>query len=249
MKFILGKKLNMTQVFREDGTVLPVTKVLAGPCVVTQVKTLEKDKVQSVQIGFGKQKRFRLSKPISGHLKDIGDETATVRVMRDFATDETNKDLKKGDTFTVTNFVAGEKVQVVGTSKGKGFQGVVKRHGFHGGKKSHGGKDQERMPGSIGAGGVQRVFKGLRMGGHMGIDRVTIKNLEVVEVHPETNELWIKGAVPGGRNGLLLITVNSGKIEVEKMTETPVETPVETVKETVQPVETNSATEEQKIEN
>lgn len=208
----------MLQVFKEDGTVVPVTKVEAGPCVVTQIKTKTKDGIFAVQIGFGKQKRFRLNKPELGHLKDINvakDETLTVRVLRDNRVDS-ESDLKRGDVFTVKIFKPGEKVQVVGASKGKGFQGVVKRHGFHGGPATHGHKDNERMPGSIGAGGVQRVFKGMRMAGHMGDARVTVKNLEVISINPDNNEMLIKGALPGARNGLLLISTNEGEIEVEK---------------------------------
>lgn len=211
MKFILGKKLGMTQVFREDGTVVPVTRVQAGPCVVTQVKTTAKDGVHAVQIGFGEQKQYRLNRAQQGHLKDL----MTVRYMRDFRTSE-EANVSRGDTFGVSSFAQGDKVQVVGTSKGKGFQGVVKRHGFHGSPASHGHKDQLRMPGSIGATDPARVFKGTRMAGHMGDDRVTVKNLEVIEIHPETNELFIKGAVPGARGGLLLISSQEGDIVVEK---------------------------------
>ncbi len=219
MKCILGTKLGMTQVFRADGTVVPVTRVQAGPCVVTQVKEKSKDHVDAVQIGFGEQKLFRLSKATQGHLSGL----ATVRYMRDVRTDEETKGLKRGDRFTVSIFTPGEKVQVVGTSKGKGFQGVVKRHGFKGGPASHGHKDNLRMPGSIGAGGVQRVFKDMRMGGHMGDQQVTVKNLEIVEIHPETNELLIKGAIPGSRGNVLVITTLSGKIEVEQKETAPVE--------------------------
>lgn len=209
MKFILGTKLGMTQVFREDGTVVPVTRVKAGPCVVTQVKSGKGNGVQAVQLGFGEQKAFRLPKAQQGHLKDL----ATVRYMRDFRTDG-DEGLKRGDTFTVKIFEAGEKVQVVGKAKGRGFQGVVKRHGFAGGPASHGHKDQLRMPGSIGSTGPARVFKGTRMGGHMGDNRVTVKNLEVVEIHEDENELLIKGAIPGARGGLLLISTPDGKIEI-----------------------------------
>lgn len=211
MKFILGTKLGMTQVFRGDGTVVPVTRVQAGPCVVTQVKTKEKDGTHAVQVGFGEQKKFRLNRAQQGHLKDI----LTVRYMKDFQTGDASN-LQRGDTFTVNTFGEGDTVQVVGWSKGKGFQGVVKRHGFHGSPASHGHKDQLRMPGSIGATDAARVFKGTRMGGHMGDARVTVKNLEVVEIHPETNELYIKGAVPGARGGLLLISTQDGDIVVEK---------------------------------
>ncbi len=214
MKFILGTKQYMSQVFRDDGTVVPVTVISAGPCVVTQVKTEDKDNARAIQIGFGKQKNFRLNKAELGHLKGAGtDEKYTVRTIRDFCT-KNEEGLKKGDIVTVKIFVPGEKVQVVGTSKGKGFQGVVKRHHFHGGPASHGHKDNLRMPGSIGSTAPQRVFKGLRMPGHMGDDRVTVKNLEIVSVNLEKNELLIKGAVPGSRGSLLLISTPEGKIEI-----------------------------------
>jgi len=221
MKYILGTKLGMTQVFREDGTVVPVTRVTAGPCVVTQIKQKAKDGVDAVQIGFGQQKVYRLTKAEQGHVAGL----APVSHLRDARTDEPTT-LKRGDVFTVKIFTPGEKVQVVGTSKGKGFQGVVRRHGFRGGPASHGHKDNLRMPGSIGAGGVQRVFKDMRMGGHMGDAQVTVKNLEIVEVHPETNELLIKGAVPGARGGLLVISTPDGQITVEQVGEAPAETPV-----------------------
>ena len=234
MKFILGKKLGMTQVFREDGSVVPVTRVEAGPCVVTQVKTEGVDRVHAVQLGFGTQKVFRLAKAQQGHLKDL----PTVRFMRDFHP-EADHGLKRGDVFDATIFTNGEKVQVTGISKGKGFQGVVKRHGFKGGPASHGHKDNLRMPGSIGATGPQRVFKGMRMGGHMGDDQITVKNLEIVEVHPETNELFIKGAIPGSRGGLVLISMQGGKIEVTLTATEPEvieETVVEAVVATPEPV-------------
>lgn len=216
MKFILGKKIGMTQVFAENGTVVPVTRVQAGPCVVTQVKAPETNgDVNAVEIGFGDQKLFRLNRAERGHLKDISTAPgATVRYVRS-ATIEDGHSLKRGDRFTVTIFTPGEKINVIGTSKGKGFQGVVKRHGFAGGPASHGHKDNLRMPGSIGAGGVQRVFKDMRMGGHMGDEQVTVKNLEVVEVHPDTNELWIKGAIPGARNGVVFVSTTVGQITVD----------------------------------
>ncbi len=201
MKFILGKKMGMTQVFLQNGLVVPVTKVQAGPCQIIEVR--ENDGVKAVQIGFGETKESRLAKPQVGHLKDL-DKVKNLRVF----TIETGASVKRGDTITVDTFTAGDKVQVVGESKGKGFAGVVKRHHFRGGPASHGHKDNLRMPGSIGAGGVQRVFKGMRMGGRMGGDRVTIKNLEIVQVHPESAEIYIKGAVPGGRNALLLISAD-----------------------------------------
>lgn len=210
MKFILGTKNGMTQVFREDGTVVPVTRVQAGPCVVTQIKTIDKDGVNAVQIGMGEQKKFRVNKPQQGHLKDL----PMVRVMRDFNTVE-DEGLKRGDKFTVKVFEPGDKVQVIGWSKGKGFQGVVKRHRFGGSPASHGHKDQLRMPGSIGATDASRVFKGTRMAGHMGDAQVTVKNLEIVGVHEKENELLIKGAVPGAKGGLLVISSKEGRIEIQ----------------------------------
>lgn len=239
MKFIIGTKIGMTQVFRPDGTVVPVTRVAAGPCVVTQLKTKDKDGVAAVQIGFGEQKKFRLPKAQQGHLKGL----MNVRVMKDFRAETEAGSLNRGDVFTVKTFAAGDKIQVVGWSKGRGFQGVVKRHGFGGGPATHGHKDNLRMPGSIGAGGVQRVFKNMRMAGRMGTDRVTIKNLEVVEIKPETNELYIKGAIPGARGGLILVSSNEGTIEVEAKETAPVEVAAATTETpVVDAVESNNAT-------
>ncbi len=218
MKFILGTKIGMTQVFRPDGTVVPVTRVQAGPCVITQVKTKEKDGVSAVQVGYKEQRSFRLTKALQGHLKGL----ASLSTLRDVSVTD-GQVFERGDQFTVSVFAPGDVVEVVGTSKGRGFQGVVKRHGFRGGPATHGHKDNLRMPGSIGAGGVQRVFKDMRMAGHMGVDQVTVKNLEVVEVHPETNEVYIKGAVPGARGGLLMILSREGTMEVAKSA-APVET-------------------------
>ncbi|MFA5211393.1 MAG: 50S ribosomal protein L3 [Patescibacteria group bacterium] len=216
MKFIIGKKIEMTQVFREDGAVVPVTKIVAGPCIISQVKTKEKDNNDSVQLGFGSQKIFRFNQAQKGHLKDIHlseDKNNSVRFLREF---KNNNDLKKGDIFGAEIFSVGEKVQVTGMSKGKGFQGVVKRHGFSGSLATHGHKDQLRMPGSIGATGPQRVFKGMRMGGHMGDAQVTVKNLEVVKIDLNNNEIYLKGAVPGARNSLLYIFTDEGKIDPRK---------------------------------
>jgi large subunit ribosomal protein L3 len=151
-----------------------------------------------------------LNKAQQGHLKDL----PMVSILKEFR-DVQDAELKRGDKFTVQVFQSGDKVEVIGWSKGKGFQGVVKRHRFRGGPASHGHKDNLRMPGSIGAGGVQRVFKGMRMAGHMGDAQITVKNLEIIEVHPETNELLIKGAVPGARGSLLIISSVNGKIVVE----------------------------------
>lgn len=225
MKFILGTKLGMTQVFADDGRVIPVTRVQAGPCVVTQVKTQGKDNVSAVQIGFGDQKAFRLAKAQQGHLKDL----RTVRFMRDIRVADDNHGLERGDEYGVTVFTPGEKVQVTGTSKGKGFQGVVKRHGFAGSLKTHGHKDQHRMPGSIGSTGPARVFKGTRMGGHMGDGQVTVKNLEVVQIDEAQAELLIKGAVPGARGSLLVISTADGAIEIDRSAPAAEEVKEETV--------------------
>ena len=197
MKFILAKKLEMSQVFRPDGTVVPVTLVQAGPCLVTQVKSDDADGYTAIQLGFLPKKNQ--AKPQAGHLKEL----EPVSILREFRVDEAPQ-FKRGDKVEATLFAPGDKVQVTVISKGKGFQGVVKRHHFHGHPASHGHKDQLRMPGSIGAGGVQHVFKGMRMAGRMGNEQVTVKNLEIVEVR-DGGILAVKGAVPGARNSILEI--------------------------------------------
>lgn len=197
-KFLLGKKQAMSRMFRDDGTVVPVTVLAAGPCVVTQVRTAKKDGYTAVQIGFGSRKKQ--TKAVAGHLKGLG----AFRVLREFRTAETG-DWERGKTIDVQQFVPGDTIKVTATSKGRGFAGVVKRHGFHGSPASHGHKDQLRKSGSIGSTAPQRVFKGMRMAGQMGNARVTVRNLEVIAVHPATNELLVKGAVPGPRNTLVLI--------------------------------------------
>lgn len=197
MKFILAKKLEMSQVYDADGNVIPVTLLEAGPCYVTQVKGKEKDGYMAVQLGFGTAKR--LTKALEGHLKDLPKLSHIVEFRL-----AAESDMKRGDVIEASAFVPGDMVDVIGTSKGKGFQGVVRRHGFHGHPTSHGHKDQERMPGSIGAGGVQHVLKGRRMAGHMGHEQITVKNLKVVEVR-EGGILAVKGAVPGPRNAVIQI--------------------------------------------
>ena len=197
MKFILGKKIEMTQVFRDDGTVVPVTLIQAGPCVVTQIRTDKKDGYNAVQIGYGLKRS--LNKPLSGHLKDLDN----FRYMREFRVAESEH--KRGDKIDVSIFESGDKVDVTGVSKGQGFQGVVKRHGFAGSPASHGHKDQLRMPGSIGATGPAHVFKGTKMAGQMGNTQVTVKNLEIEKIDPKNNVLAIKGAIPGARNSLVMI--------------------------------------------
>jgi large subunit ribosomal protein L3 len=197
MKFILGKKIEMSQKFDEEGALIPVTLIKAGPCTVTQVKTKDKDSYGAVQIGFESKKK--LGKPLGGHLKNL----ENFRYLCEFRCEP--KDWNRGKKIDVSVFSPGELVQVTGVSKGKGFAGVVKRHGFHGQPSSHGHKDQLRMPGSIGATNPQRVTRGRRMAGRMGGDQVTVKNLKVIEVDKEKNLLVLKGAVPGARNSLLEI--------------------------------------------
>ncbi len=243
MKFIIGKKIEMTQVWK-DNKVVAVTKLAVGPCSITQVKDIENDGYNSIQLGFGERKEKNIKKPQKGHLKNL----SNFRYLREFRTEAT--DLKRGDEIDLDSFMIGDKVQLSSISKGKGFQGVVKRYGFKGTKKTHGNKDQLRMPGSIGATGPAHVFKGTRMGGRMGGDQVTIKNQEIIEIDIENNLILIKGAVPGARNSLVLISAegdlkirkkvkNSEKeIKVEeskapKTSETP-ETPEKVEKEVVQ---------------
>lgn len=200
MKYILGRKIEMTQTWTDDGRVIPVTVIEAGPCTVTQIKDSKKDGYRAVQLGFGVKKK--LTKPMRGHLKDL----PQFRWLREG--EISVEGIKRGDMINADVFSPGDKVKVIGTSKGKGFQGVVKRHGFHGSPASHGHKDQLRMPGSIGAGGVQHVFKGTRMAGRMGGERVTVSNLEIIEVNKDKNQLTIKGAIPGARNSLVIVVGN-----------------------------------------
>lgn len=195
---MLGTKGRMTQIFDEKGVVSAATVVTAGPLVATQVKTAEKDGYAAVQFGFGTQKEKNTNQPMKGHLKDL----SLFRTLREFTPDS---EMKRGDSIDVSVFAPGDVVAVSAISKGKGFQGVVKRHGFHGGPRSHGQKNKERAPGSIGGGGRAggRVVKGMRMGGRMGNDRVTVKNLRVLAVDASTNTILISGAVPG-RPGTLV---------------------------------------------
>lgn len=196
---ILGRKLGMTQVFKDNGEAAAVTAVEAGPCVIIQVKTVAKEGYNAVQLGFGEAKR--LKSPQRGHLKGLG----KFQYLREFRVDGAEA-AEVGDSVDVNLFQAGDLVDVTGISKSKGFAGVVKRHHFAGGPKTHGQSDRHRHPGSIGATtSPGRVWKGMRMAGRMGHDRVTVRNLEVLGVEPDRNLLLIGGAVPGNRNGLLLI--------------------------------------------
>lgn len=201
---IIGRKLGMTQIFGDSGKTEAVTAIEAGPCLVTQVKTASKEGYNAVQLGFGQAKR--LNSPQRGHLKGVGQ----FRYLREFRVDDAEA-IKVGDKVDASLFKAGDMVDVTGVSKGKGFAGVVKRHHFAGGPKTHGQSDRHRAPGSIGSTtSPGRVLKGLRMAGHMGNDRVTVRHLEIIQANPERNLLLIKGAVPGARNGLLLIRKSSG---------------------------------------
>ena len=202
LKGLIGKKVGMTQIFDETGSVIPVTLIEAGPCYVTQVRDLANDGYVAVQLGFDEAKPKRLSGGQLGHLKR--NSLPPLRFLREFR--EKNSDLKEGDKVTVEVFAVGETVDVVGTSKGKGFQGAVKRYHFRGGPKTHGQSDRERAPGSRGSGTTPgRVYKGARGPGHMGDDRVTAQNLKVVLVDVERNLLGVRGTVPGARGGLVII--------------------------------------------
>ncbi len=200
---IVGRKLGMTQIFSDNGKAEAVTAIEAGPCTIMQVKTAAKEGYNAVQLGFGETKRLKSLQ--RGHLKGLG----RFRYLREFGVDDT-EDVKIGDKIDVGLFKEGDMVDVTGISKSKGFAGVVKRHGFAGGPKTHGQSDRHRHPGSIGSTtSPGRVWKGMRMAGRMGGERVTVRHLEVFEANPDRNLLLVKGAVPGNRNGLLLIKKSS----------------------------------------
>lgn len=205
MQGIVGKKLGMTQVFRDDGKAETVTVIEAGPCTVAQVKTTANDGYNAAQLAFGVAKR--LKSPEKGHLKELGQ----FKYLREFRLDDT-KGIEVGQKIDVGIFQAGDLIDIIGVSKGKGFAGVVKRHHFKGGPKTHGQSDRQRHPGAIGATtSPGHVLKGLRMAGHMGNRRVTAQNLEVVKTDPARNLLLVRGAVPGAKNGLLMINKSSGR--------------------------------------
>jgi len=201
---ILGKKIGMTSLFDENGEAVPCTVIEAGPCYVTQIRTKEKDGYEAIQLGFDEKRDRLVNKPLKGHFAKAA--TKMLRLMREFQWFN-GTPLKTGDEVKVDMFSPGDIVDVSGKSKGRGFQGVVKRHHFGGvGMTTHGASDRVRAPGSIGGSSYpSRVFKGMRMGGRMGFERVTIKNLKVVKVIPESNILIIRGSVPGAINGYLEI--------------------------------------------
>jgi large subunit ribosomal protein L3 len=201
LKGLIGKKIGMTQIFDEQGVAQPVTIIEAGPCFVTQVRNPEKDGYTAIQLGFGEVHPKRLTGGELGHLNS--NNLTPMRFLREFRSKEA---ASVGDKLTVEVFSVGERVDVIGTSKGKGFAGGVKRHHFAGGKKTHGQSDRHRAPGSRGSGTTPgRVYKGARGAGHMGTDRVTVQALKIVMIDSERNLLGIKGAVPGGKGGLVLI--------------------------------------------
>ena len=211
-KAIIGKKVGMTQIFDENGKVIPVTVVEAGPCVVTQKKTIETDGYEAVQLGFESVKESKLSKPEAGHLKKAGVEA--VKHLKEFKLE--NSTLNVGDVVKADTFASGDMIDVTGISKGHGYQGVIKRHNAHRIDMTHGGGPVHRHAGSMGATSHQsRIFKGKIGAGHMGVDQVTVQNLSVVKVDPELNMLVVCGAIPGPKGGLVTIksTVKSHKVK------------------------------------
>jgi large subunit ribosomal protein L3 len=202
LKGLIGKKVGMTQIFDDDGLAVPVTLIEAGPCYVTQLRLPEQDGYSAIQLGFGEAKPKRLTGGQLGHLKRSS--IPPLRYLREFR--EKDPEVKEGDKVTVDVFAPGDFVDVIGTSKGKGFAGAVKRYGFRGGPKTHGQSDRLRAPGSRGAGTTPgRVYKGAKGPGHMGNHRVTVQNLKVVLVDAERNLIGVRGAVPGAKGGLLMI--------------------------------------------
>jgi large subunit ribosomal protein L3 len=200
IKGLLGRKIGMTQIFRENGEVIPVTVVKVGPCVVTQIRTRERDGYEAVQIGFEEVPARKLTSPERGHLAEA---KKLVKYLREFVADDISAH-QVGEVLGSDMFQVGQKIDISGTSKGRGFAGVVRRHGFRGGKRTHGQSDRMRAPGAIGGGTtVNKVWKGKRMAGHMGNKRVTVQNLEVVDILADKNVLLVRGAVPGPRNGLV----------------------------------------------
>ena len=212
-KAIIGKKVGMTQIFDESGKVIPVTVVEAGPCVVTQVKTVEKDGYDAVQMGFQDVKESKLTQPEAGHLKKAG--VAAKKYLKEFRLEES--DLNVGDEVTADVFEAGEKVDVTGISKGHGYQGVIKRHNARRTPMTHGGGPVHRHAGSMNSCSTpSRIFKGKIGAGQMGVEQVTVQNLDIVQVDPELNMIVIRGAIPGPKGGLVYLknTVKNNKVKV-----------------------------------
>jgi len=201
-KGLIGKKLGMTGLFTADGQRIPVTVLQVGPCVVTQIKTVENDGYNALQLGFGEKKALRINKPIQGHLKKSGQ--GSYAYLREVSVDDP-AEYSLGQTISLDVFEVGERVNVTGTTKGRGFAGVIKRHGFHGGRQSHGSRSQ-RIPGSIGCSATPaKVIKGKKMPGHYGNERHTVRNIEIIDIRPEQHLILVKGAVPGSSRGLVAI--------------------------------------------
>ena len=203
MKALLGTKIGMTQIIGEDGVTIPVTLIQAGPVTVTQVKSVETDGYNAVQVAYGEGKN--LSKAVAGHVKTAG---VTPKEIREFVIDDLGE-LKVGDSWDVTEFSLGDVIDATGTSKGKGWAGTIKRHNFKRHRKTHGGKGNTRKVGSIGSMYPQKIFKGKRMAGHMGAEQVTVKNLTVAYISAADNLIGVKGAVPGPKKGLIVINDNN----------------------------------------
>lgn len=200
-KAILGKKIGMTQIFNDGGVAVPVTVIEAGPCIVVQKKTVDSDGYNAIQVGFGEKRERLFTKPLKGHYEKAGVKPR--RYLREFTLEDVES-FQVGQEFKADIFAPGDMVDVTGTSKGKGFSGGIKRHGFHRGPMTHGSK-YHRRPGSAAAKGPARVFKGRKMPGHMGAERVTVQNLEVVRVDAGRNLLALKGAIPGPRGSLVMV--------------------------------------------
>ncbi len=199
---LLGKKIGMTGVYSQEGKYIPVTVVQVGPCVVTQIKTFETDGYNALQIGFGTKKEKNINKPLKGHFEKCGGNSFAH--LKEFTVVKPD-DFTIGQELTLDMFDVGQSVDVTGTSKGRGFAGVMKRHGFHGGRKTHGSRSH-RVPGSVGCSAwPAKIFKGKKMPGHYGVDKKTVRNLQIVDIRPEDNLLLIKGATPGSKEGLLEI--------------------------------------------
>ncbi len=199
---ILGEKVGMTRIFAKNGESIPVTVILAGPCQIIQKKNLKKDGYNAVQLSFKEVKEKKISKPIANHLNKY--KTKPTKYIREFKVDDSSK-YSSGAEVKVDIFQEGDKVDIIGISKGKGFAGAIKRHNFSGGPKTHGQKEYFRSVGSIGATDAARVFKGQKLPGHMGTDRVTIKNMKVVKINLERNLILVKGSVPGAKGTMIVI--------------------------------------------
>ncbi|MDP2646732.1 MAG: 50S ribosomal protein L3 [Desulfobacterales bacterium] len=200
---LIGRKIGMTGVFSSEGKFIPASVLQVGPCVVTQIKTVKTDGYNALQLGFGEKKISRVNKPLKGHLKKSGD--GNFAFLREFPVEDPAQ-YKVGQSIDLNLFKVGDKVHVTGRTKGRGFAGVIKRHGFHGGRKTH-GSDSHRIPGSIGSSAwPSRVAKGKKMPGHYGDDRKTVQNLEIVDIRAGENIILLKGAVPGAPSGIVMIT-------------------------------------------